>query len=85
MARGLGVTEITTAMATAAFVDVVIDPRLGAVVNRVRNRRVLFLVMLTGGCFVGAVVQGWVGRRVPLLLGAVGKSLVTVGVLFNRD
>ena len=28
MARGLKITEITTAMATAAYVDLLIDPRL---------------------------------------------------------
>ncbi|KAJ5692199.1 hypothetical protein N7462_001622 [Penicillium macrosclerotiorum] len=84
MSRGLGVPEITTAMATAAFVDVVVDPGLGRLRNRGRTRRVLFLMMLTAGCFVGAFAQRGVGSQFPLLLCAAGKAVVCVGVLFNR-
>ncbi|KAJ5668056.1 DUF1275 domain protein [Penicillium maclennaniae] len=54
MSRSLKITEITTAMATAAFVDLVVDPDLGKLKNRCRNRRVGFLIMLVSGCFVGA-------------------------------
>lgn len=39
-------------MATAAYVDVVVDPGLIKLNNRARNRRSLFLAMLTAGCFV---------------------------------
>lgn len=84
MARALGITEITTAMATAAFVDVGIDPGLWRGRNRGRNRRLAFLGCLVLGCFVGAVLRrgGW--RRVPLLVCAGGKGGVIVGFLFNR-
>lgn len=84
MSRSLKVTEITTAMATAAFIDVVIDPSLANLRNRLRNRRVLFLVMLTAGCFVGAFAQREVSSLFPILLCAIGKSIVTVAFLFNR-
>lgn len=85
MSRSLKITEITTAMATAAFVDVVMDPNLGRLKNRLRNRRVMFLVMLTAGCFVGAFAQREVSSKFPVLLCAVGKFMVTVAFLFNRS
>ncbi|KAJ5930636.1 DUF1275 domain protein [Penicillium verhagenii] len=84
MSRSLKITEITTAMATAAFIDLVIDPDLARLKNRLRNRRVMFLVMLTAGCFVGAFAQREIGSRFPILLCAIGKALVCVAVLFNR-
>ncbi|KAJ5377719.1 uncharacterized protein N7496_005128 [Penicillium cataractarum] len=83
MARALGMTEITTAMATAALVDVGIDARLWRARNRGRNRRLAFLGCLVLGCLVGAVLRR-VGRGVPLLVCVVGKGGVFVGVLFNR-
>ncbi|KAJ5358033.1 DUF1275 domain protein [Penicillium brevicompactum] len=84
MSRSLKITEITTAMATAAFVDVVVDPNLGRLKNRLRNRRVMFLVMLTAGCFAGAFAQREVSSTFPILLCAIGKSIVAMGFLFNR-
>ncbi|KAJ5162318.1 hypothetical protein N7492_007710 [Penicillium capsulatum] len=85
MSRSLKITEITTAMATAAFIDLVVDPRLGKLRNRLRNRRAMFLVMLTAGCFAGAFAQRNVGSRFPLLLCAIGKSVVSLAFLFNRS
>lgn len=84
MSRSLKITEITTAMATAAFVDVVVDPKLGKLKNRLRNRRVMFLIMLTAGCFVGAFAQREVSSTFPILMCAIGKAMVSVGFLFNR-
>ncbi|EMR68308.1 putative duf1275 domain protein [Eutypa lata UCREL1] len=42
--RALATTEISTAMATAAWVDLVVDPRMFAWNNRPRNRRCLHTV-----------------------------------------
>jgi uncharacterized membrane protein YoaK (UPF0700 family) len=84
MARSLGMTEITTAMATAVFVDVFSDPGLIRRKNRGRNRRLGFLVMLVCGCFVGAGLRRGVGRGVPLVVCAVGKGVVCGGFLGNR-
>ncbi|KAJ6111723.1 DUF1275 domain protein [Penicillium sp. IBT 18751x] len=84
MSRSLKITEITTAMATAAFVDLVVDPDLGKLKNRCRNRRVGFLIMLVSGCFVGAFAAREVSSSFPILLCAVGKALVCIGFLFNR-
>ncbi|PYI15802.1 hypothetical protein BO99DRAFT_484277 [Aspergillus violaceofuscus CBS 115571] len=83
MGRALKITDITTAMATAAYVDVVIDPDLLKWGNRKRNRRVLFLGLLTAGCFVGAAVEKVAGSWVTLLVCAGCKAFVTLAFLFT--
>ena len=80
-------------MATAAWVDLVIDPRLLAprTENRPRNRRLGFLAALAAGSLAGAAIarsaddaQGYpTGSAVALLVSAAGKLLVTVMYLFN--
>lgn len=83
MARGFNVPEITTAMATAAYVDLFIDPRIWKRDNRPRNRRALFLVIIVLGSFAGAFAYAKVGSAFALLMSATGKALVTIGFLFN--
>ena len=77
MSRSLKITKIARAMATAAFVDVVVDPKLGKLNNRSRNRRVMFLIML-----VGAFAQRKVSSTFPILICTIGKARVRG--LFNR-
>jgi uncharacterized membrane protein YoaK (UPF0700 family) len=84
MSRSLKIPEITTAMATAAYVDVVVDPGFLKAKNRLRNRRVLFLAMLTAGCFGGAFVVKAVNSTLAIILCGVCKVIVTVAFLFNR-
>lgn len=84
MSRSLRLTEITTAMATSVYVDVVVDPAILKLHNRRRNRRILFLGMLTAGCFAGAFAQKNVGSGFTIILSAIVKSLVTALFLFNR-
>ncbi|KAJ5963074.1 hypothetical protein N7481_013379 [Penicillium waksmanii] len=84
LGRSLKVTDITTAMATAAFVDIAIDPRLLGLRNRQRNRRVMFLLMLMAGCIAGTFVQTAVGSSFTILLCAIGKTIVTFTFLLNR-
>ncbi|KAL5114893.1 hypothetical protein ACEQ8H_007211 [Pleosporales sp. CAS-2024a] len=76
--RGLKITDITTAMATAAYIDIFIDPRLlaGLRQNRGRNRRVLFLAMLVAGSFVGAGVGTRTNFGVAVLVSAGVKTVV---------
>lgn len=54
--RPMRVQEITTAMATAAWVDFVIDPGLFVLHNHSRDRRALFLLVFNSrklnGCFL---------------------------------
>ncbi|RDA85204.1 hypothetical protein CP532_2365 [Ophiocordyceps camponoti-leonardi (nom. inval.)] len=81
--RSLRMTEISTAMATAAWVDLVIDPKLFALHNRSRNRRVAFLISLAVGSLVGAVVYRQVGSAAAMVVSGAGKLLVTVLYLFS--
>lgn len=84
--RSLRVMEITTAMATAAWVDLLIDPRLLAVrePNRPRNRRIAFLFSLVVGSLVGAGMYKTVGSAAAAFLSAGGKAVVTFMYLFNE-
>lgn len=84
MSRSLRLTEITTAMATSVYVDVVVDPALLKIHNRRRNRRILFLCMLTAGCFAGAFAQKNVSSGFTIILSGIVKSLVTGLLLLNR-
>ncbi|KAK4205359.1 hypothetical protein QBC40DRAFT_162942 [Triangularia verruculosa] len=84
VSRSLKMTEISTAMATAAWVDLVIDPDLMRMSNRGRNRRLAFLASLVLGTLVGAVIFKNVGSAVALFVSAGGKALVT-GMWFMAD
>jgi hypothetical protein len=72
------------AMATTAYVDIVVDPRLLAAHNRKRNRRVVFVAMLGGGCFVGAGAERWVNSAFVLLLCMIRKGLAAISFVANR-
>lgn len=71
-------TEITTAMATAAWLDLVIDRRLFTPLhkNKGRNRRVAFLVTLAVGSLVGAYIYKEVGSAVAVTISGGGKAVV---------
>lgn len=84
MARGVKITEITTAMATAAYIDVLVDPKLLARHNRSRNRRIIFLINLAGGSFAGAYIHKATTSAFALLISALIKLGVTAGFAFNR-
>jgi uncharacterized membrane protein YoaK (UPF0700 family) len=84
MGRSLRITEITTAMATSVFVDAVVDPDLLRLRNRRRNRRIIFLVNLTAGCFAGAWALRGVNSPFALLLCAIVKSIATAAFFFNK-
>ena len=60
-ARAWGIPEITTAMATAAWVDLARDDKLWALRNRSRDRRILFFVLLVAGCMMGAFLRPRIG------------------------
>ena len=79
--RSLSMTEISTAMATAAWVDLMIDPHLfsGFKGNRGRNRRVAFLLALVAGGFIGAAIYKYAGSAIAILVSGIGKAVVTVG------
>lgn len=81
--RAWAVPEISTAMATACWVDLLIDDRLFARDNRPRNRRVLFLLTLVMGTLVGAFAKDWVGSPEVVLFSGVLKALVVVAMSFT--
>ncbi|KAI1376377.1 hypothetical protein F4677DRAFT_89996 [Hypoxylon crocopeplum] len=81
--RSLQMTEISTAMATAAWMDLMIDPKLFKLDNRPRTRRVMFLATLVVGSLAGAGIYRSVGSWVAILVSAAGKMLVTGMYLFN--
>ncbi|KAI1367117.1 hypothetical protein F5Y08DRAFT_336998 [Xylaria arbuscula] len=82
-ARSMKMTEISTAMATAAWVDLVIDPKLFHVDNRPRTRRIMFLLALVGGALLGAGVYRVAGSAAAVFVSAAGKLAVTIMYLFN--
>ncbi|KAI0426442.1 hypothetical protein F5Y09DRAFT_318894 [Xylaria sp. FL1042] len=81
--RSMKMTEISTAMATAAWVDLVIDPKLFRAKNRPRTRRVMFLLALVAGSLLGAGIYRVAGSAVAVFISAAGKFVVTVMYLFN--
>jgi uncharacterized membrane protein YoaK (UPF0700 family) len=83
--RPFRVQEITTAMATAAWVDLVVDPELFVPQNRSRNRRAGFLGLLIAGSFAGAFMRERIGSPNALLVAAVCKVVVTIGFFLNRS
>ncbi|TKA22048.1 hypothetical protein B0A50_08430 [Salinomyces thailandicus] len=84
-ARAMRIPEISTAMATAAWVDLLIDENLMTWRNRPRNRRILFLVALVAGSFAGAFARTGVGSPMALVISGVVKALVTGGILFSKS
>jgi uncharacterized membrane protein YoaK (UPF0700 family) len=84
MARGLKIVEITTAMATAAYVDLLVDPNLYGWNNRGRNRRAAFLSALTLGGFAGAYAHKGVDSAFSVLLSAVLKTVVMIAFALNK-
>lgn len=85
MVRALRMTEITTAMATAAYIDLFIDKEIFKLHNRPRNRRILFLASLFAGSFAGAFAYARVSSAFALLISAVGKLLATASFLLNSE
>ncbi|KAI1334755.1 hypothetical protein F5Y15DRAFT_420532 [Xylariaceae sp. FL0016] len=81
--RSMKMTEISTAMATAAWVDLMIDPGIFKLNNRPRTRRVMFLFSLACGSLVGAGIYRSAGSAAAIFVSAVGKLIVTVMYLFN--
>lgn len=86
LVRGLEVKDITTAMVTASMVDLLIDPSIFASLrkNRIRNRRVGFILALIAGSFVGGSVWKFVGGAAALGLCAGIKLIVLILLWFTN-
>jgi len=83
-ARAWNIPEITTAMATAAWVDLARDERLWELRNRSRDRRLLFFVLLVAGCLAGAFLRPRIGPPNTIVVSVGVKALVHFAVLFAR-
>lgn len=84
LSRGFGCPEISTAMATAAWVDLMFDRKMWDKHNHKRNRRVSFLIALFSGAFVGACMHVKMGSAFALMISGAGKAIVTTMFLFNK-
>lgn len=83
MARTVNLPQIPTAMVTSAYIDLFADPDILTPRNRPRNRRLLFIVALVVGSFIGAGAYAMVEPALPLLLASLCKAAVCVSFLFN--
>ncbi|EPE04780.1 hypothetical protein F503_06329 [Ophiostoma piceae UAMH 11346] len=84
--RSLSMIEISTAMATAAWVDVMVDKRMFILKgNRPQCRRIGFLVALVVGALVGAAVYRMAGSAIALYVSAASKLMVSIIYLFNSS
>lgn len=83
VARTVNVPEITTAMVTSAYIDLIVDPRMAASANRPRNRRFFFICCLLFGSFIGAIGYRYVGPALSLLLSAICKFAITMALFAN--
>jgi uncharacterized membrane protein YoaK (UPF0700 family) len=84
-ARAFKIPEITTAIATAAWVDLLIDEDLSARRNRPRNRRALFLATLVAGSFAGAYARKAIGSPDAIMISAAVKVVVVVAMLISPE
>jgi uncharacterized membrane protein YoaK (UPF0700 family) len=75
--RSMAMPEISTAMATAAWIDLLMDQKLFVLDNRPRNRRIAFLASLIAGTVTGAFVYRETSSATALAVSGVGKLLVT--------
>ncbi|KAK4494174.1 hypothetical protein PRZ48_014472 [Zasmidium cellare] len=87
MSRQLGMPEIPTTQATAAYVDLFVDPNFFAGIrkNRSRNRRILFILTLCIGSFIGAPAYHYSSMALALFLGGCVKIVVTGLFCFNSS
>lgn len=83
-ARTVNVPEITTAMVTSAYIDFVVDPKMLQLQNRSRNRRLLFVLCLLVGSFIGSIAYKFVDPVLSFFLAALAKAVVCLLLLLNQ-
>jgi uncharacterized membrane protein YoaK (UPF0700 family) len=82
LARTIDIPEITTAMVTSAYIDILADENILAPFNRSRNRRAIFIVCLLAGSFLGAVITKLSNAGLAFLLSAIVKMVATTLFIF---
>lgn len=83
LSRSLHVNEIPTGMATAAWVDTMVDPYLLSLHNRKRNRRVTFILALFVGGLIGVSAMKGVSSAFAIVISGILKAIVTISLFFN--
>lgn len=83
LSRSLHVNEIPTGMATAAWIDTMVDPYMLSLHNRKRNRRVMFILALFVGALVGVSAMKGVSSAFAIVISGILKAFVTVALFFN--
>ncbi|KAK3075743.1 hypothetical protein LTR53_000681 [Teratosphaeriaceae sp. CCFEE 6253] len=85
MATNTGFAEVNTAMITGTLMQLSTDPRLFHWNNAVRDRRLLSILSLLSGAFVGGLMQSWgAGAGAGLLVVGLLRGAVTASLLWNR-
>lgn len=69
---------------TSAYIDFFTDHDIIKSHNRPRNRRLVFILSLVTGSFIGACAFAYVGPSFPLLIATLCKACVATSFLFNR-
>lgn len=83
LSRSLHVNEIPTGMATAAWVDTMVDPYMLSLHNRKRNRRVTFILALFVGGLIGVSAMKGVSSAFAIVISGILKAIVTLALFFN--
>jgi uncharacterized membrane protein YoaK (UPF0700 family) len=84
LAKVTSVAEISTAVITSAYVDLLIDKALFKRHNRRRNRRVAFIISLLAGAFLGASAYRYSSPALAILLSTIVKSMVLFLFLVDK-
>lgn len=78
------VAEITTAMVTSAYVQLLVDPDLFQMHNRLRSKRSLFVCSPILSNFIGATAYKFVRPASSLLLYGMCKTAISVTFIFSQ-
>lgn len=80
-ARTIDCPEITTAMVTSAYIDVMVDDKLFKRWSRRTKRRVIFVLSLMAGSFLGVAVIKYASTALSILLSAIIR-LMSIALFF---
>lgn len=83
LSRTFKIPEISTAMATAAWMDLMVDANIFKLRNKSRDRRLSFIVALVIGSYIGAAIYRTAGSAWAVCVSGFGKLLVLSLFFFN--
>ncbi|CAF1424749.1 unnamed protein product [Adineta ricciae] len=83
IAKNVEVPEITTAVLTSTYIELLIDPKLFQWKNKARNRRLAYIIVFIVGIISGSYMHAKLGTANTLTLAACVKAIVTISFFFN--